>query len=211
MQSPEPPHQSVESKEPKKDHEKNDIEKLAIEVAQKFWFNTKEFVEAINSFEKKPPNSWIQFQTYRTHYYGVMASTFSFTNVKSKTEWVCVKVGFTQLDRQIWNDLCRFGTKWSNTYAGRETEDVNLESIKQQGSGHLQRSSKSFGSTVTSRCRECCSPSCWKATWERRGEKTRTSSSHGMGHHERWAVEKHYRNLPSSRGRFVTSDDAWRI
>jgi hypothetical protein len=122
---------SVASKKTEKDQEKDDIKKLMQEVAKKCWYYTSEFVEAMNTAKDKPENSWIQLQTYRTYYYGVMASTVSYTNPKNGTEWVCVKVGFTQLDDVMIRPM-RIREEVIKHFVGPEAEEVNLESIKQQ-------------------------------------------------------------------------------
>ena len=207
MQPPGPPHQSVALKEPKEDQKKNDIEKLTVEVAQKFWSKTTEFVQAINTSEKRPPDSWIQFQTFRTHYYGVMASTFSFTNVKSKTEWVCVKVGFTQLDNNMKRPV-QIRDEVIKHYAGRETEDVNLESIKQRVRVIFSVPQSPLDPRLPVDVEKALRLAVGRATSKGRGEKIRTSSSHGMGLRKRWALERNNQNLRSSQRRFVTSDEA---
>lgn len=86
------------AKETEQNREKHNVTELFKEVGKIGWHHTKELVETMNNARNKPENSWIQFQTYRTYFYGVMASAVSYTNPKNGTIWVCVKVGYTQLE-----------------------------------------------------------------------------------------------------------------
>ena len=102
----------------------DDVEKrkLIERAASMFWQNTKEFVEAINGTENKPSKSWIQFQTYRTYYYGVLFSAASYRNEKSGSVWVGVKVGLTQLDDFMKRpkDICKQVISSFNDYESPE-------------------------------------------------------------------------------------------
>lgn len=121
----------VVSKKTGKHQEDDDIIKLTQEVAKKCWSFTAEFIRAMNTAESKPKDSWIQFQTYRTYYYGVMASTVSFKNPKNGTEWVCVKVGFTQLEDIMTRPLDVRNEVIKN-FVGPEAEERDRETIEKQ-------------------------------------------------------------------------------
>lgn len=121
---------SMASNEPGKDQANEDIKNLTQGVTKIFWRHTREFVEAINTAANKPQDSWIQFQTYRTYYYGIMASTVSFTNLKTGAEWICVKVGFTQLE-DITTRPSQVRSQIIRQFVGSEAEECDLELVRQ--------------------------------------------------------------------------------